>query len=144
MYKLDLDISPKKVTKGSVQMFLNWVDIGDKTEPAMYFRQAKGGRSVAVLPLGHLYTVMRSDGYHAGEIVFAAIRLAKACGFSQMDRFAAKDVADLILEYADVLCSMPPLPPTDYELMIEKKKEVLGEASIKVDGKTVYETEVKE
>jgi GTP-dependent phosphoenolpyruvate carboxykinase len=142
-YTLNLDISPKKVVKGAVQVFLNWHTRQDgQTEPALVFRQANRGRALYVLPMSYMHNVMASSGYGLLSIVSLGAEIAAQIGFARMDRMAAKDVADAILEYTDDLFHMPGDPPTAYEIEVQQAARQTAELEIKIDGQTVMEAEV--
>jgi hypothetical protein len=140
-YRLNLDISPKKAKKGSVQIFLNWTHWNGNLEPAMVFRKANGGRAVFILPMSYFHNVMQSSGYAMASIVAEAAHIAYQIGFDRMDRFAAKNVADCILDFTDDLFQMPPEPPTAYQLEQEQAGP-RAELALRIGGETVLETEV--
>lgn len=143
MYRLNLDISPKKFTIGSIEMFLNWsnrVD-GDGTEPAMIFRRKLGdNRSVVGLRLSEIHNFVANSGYGLGAAVAMGMKIAEQVGCAVGDKFAARDVVDLIVEYTEDLVKMPSEPPSQYK--IQKKTMQKAELSIQIDGETVMETEV--
>jgi hypothetical protein len=141
-YKLNLDLSPRKFTRGGVDLYLNWCDRrdGECTEPAYVFARANDRRFLAVMKLSELHGYVESTGFPiALAIVSVAAELAGHLGFARADRFAAKTVADLILDYAEDLVKMPPEPPADTKLV---RPNQLAELEIKIDGKTVFEAEV--
>lgn len=140
-YKLNLDISPKRAIKGSVQAFLNWTDCMGQMEPAMVFRKANGGRAVFIMPMSYFHNVMQSSGFAALAIVSESAEIAEKIGFARMDRSAAKNVADCILEFTDDLFKMPGEPPEQYQL----ERALAGpraELALQIAGQTVLETEV--
>lgn len=142
-YRLNLDLSPNRFTIGSIQMFLNWANRvdGEGTEPAMIFVRAQSDRrQVAALRLSELHNVMASSGYGLGGIVALGMGMAEAIGCSRGDKFAARDVADLIVEYAEDLKNMPADPPA--VPVTDKQPQQKAELSVTLDGETIAEMEV--
>lgn len=143
MYRMNLDISPKKFTMGSIEMFLNWsnrVD-GEGTEPAMYFRRKMGdNRQVVGLRLSEIHNFIASSGYGLGAAVAMGMRIAEQVGCAVGDKFAARDVVDLIVEYTEDLVKMPAEPPNQYQLQQAAMHK--AELAILIDGETVMEAEV--
>lgn len=122
-------------------MFLNWVNRveGSGTEQAMIFRRKQGdNRAICVLRWSELHTILDSRGYWEGQKVYMAARIAESIGFFG-DQFAAKNVRDLVTDFADDLREMPSTPPNAVELALAGPK---AELEIKLDGETVLEKEV--
>lgn len=139
-YRINLDLSPKIYKTGSVSLFLNWVDIDRGPEPAFVFRRALGGSAVFALPLRTIHGLVESTGFGVVSIIAQAAEIAVSLGFDRMDRFAAKDIADLILDHTDELVKMPPWPPGWVDG--EDPNGPRAELSLKIDGQTVIQTEV--
>ena len=140
-YKLDLNLSPKKFTRGGVDLYLNWCDRrdADGCEPAYVFTKANDRRFMAVMKLSELHGYVQSSGFPiALAIVSMGAHMAEHLGFARGDRFAAKTVADLILDYVEDLKNMPPDPP---EAPVVRPNQ-MAELEIKIDGQTVAEMEV--
>lgn len=143
-YRTDLDISPQRFTQGSVELFLNWANRADDpgTEPAMIFCRKNGDRRrQVVLRLSEIHHYMLNSGYGVGGLVYMGMKIATCIGFAEGDKSAARDVADLIVEYTPDLVRMPGDPPTSY---IREKAQAgrKAELEIKIDGETVVEAEV--
>lgn len=141
-YRLNLALSPRRFQQGSVEMFLNWANLvdGNGTEPAMVFQRKQGdGRSVAVLRLSELHNFVANSGYGMAAAVFMGMKFAESIGFAAGDKFAARDVTDLIVEYAEDLVKMPSEPPAVVNQSAAPQK---AELAIQIDGQTVLETEV--
>ncbi len=142
-YRLDLTLSPKRFQQGSIEVFLNWANLVDAagTEPAMVFRRKLGdNRAVAVLRLSELHNFVSNSGYGMGAAVFMGMKLAEAVGCTPGDKFAARDVTDLIVEYAEDLVKMPSEPPAVVSKSAAPQQK--AELAIQIDGQTVLETEV--
>lgn len=142
-YKLDLALSPKRFQQGSIEMFLNWDNLagGGGTEPAMVFKRKLGdNRRVAILRLSELHNFVANSGYGMGAAVFMGMKFAEAIGCTPGDKFAARDVTDLIVEYSEDLVKMPSEPPAAVSKSAAPQPK--AELSIQLDGQTVFETEV--
>lgn len=144
-YRVNLDVSRLRVTKGSVELFLNWYRRADGepgTEPAFIFKRRQGATDrMAVLCLSEVHQFVGSTGYGMAAAVAAGMRYAQALGFAAFDRQAARDVTDLIVDYTEDLVRMPADPPRAY-LAEQDKKAGNAELAIQVDGETVLETEI--
>ena len=137
-YRMNLDLSPKTITRNGIQVFFNWTDSDDgrNTEPALIFRQAGRGRSLYVLPMSYLHRVVESSGFAGLGLVSLAAEIAQAIGFARLDKCAARAVADMILDETDTLLRMPGEPP------VLAQAGTMAEITLKVDGETVIETEI--
>lgn len=141
-YRLNLDLSPKCYTHGSVECWLNWANQVDSSgvEPAMIFtKKGSDRRQLVGLRLSEIHNYMNNSGYGAAGLVHMGLQIASAIGFSATDKYAARDVADLIVEYTEDLVKMPPEPPAQVAAAQAGPK---GELSLQIDGQTVLETEV--
>ena len=141
-YKVDLALSARTYTHGNVQVFLNWCeDAQGGIEPAIWLRRAQGGRSMACVALSDLHRFVKSDGYATALMVSKAGQMAEFIGFSFYDRSAARDIMDVMVEYAADLVRMPGEPPKDWRHLREgggPKAEMI----IQIDGQTVLEQDV--
>lgn len=143
-YRLNLDVSPRKYTKGNVEMFLNWANCTDRAgqEPAMIFRKRQGEtRGLVAVRLSEIHCFMDSNGYALESAVQMGIRIAQFLGGGLPDRQSARDIVDLIVEYTPDLVRMPPDPPPAYLKQVADAGQK-AELAIKIDGQTVMETEV--
>jgi hypothetical protein len=141
-YSLNLELSPRRYSQGSVEVWLNWSNrVGESgTEPAMIFTRKQGDRRQLVgLRLSEIHNYMLNSGYGAAGLIHMGMKIAEAIGCAAGDKFAARDVADLIVEYAPDLIKMPGEPPADEKLAAPGPK---AELSLQIDGQTVIETEV--
>lgn len=136
------DSAWKVVSKGEVGLAYHWV--GD--EPAMVlFPTNKQLRVIGampfVLPLSSAHELVKdgTDGQIVdGDVLWSKARTAaQVMGFGD-DPFAARKVADLILNGLDDLCDMPPTPAI---LAARKQDAPTGELAVTVDGETVYQGE---
>lgn len=149
-YKTNLELSPRKFTRGGVDLYLNWCNRpdGEGTEPAYIFTRANDWRCQAVMPLSDIHRYVKSSGYANHEswlspkkidpIKLVSARSAMHIGFAFGDTFAANTIADMIVDYAEDLKNMPPWPPA---VSVARPNQV-AELEIKVDGQTVAEMEV--
>jgi len=143
-YRLNLDISPKRFAQGSVEVFLNWANRadGDGTEPAMIFHRKHGDRRALVaVRLSEIHRFMQASGYGVAGLVYMGMRIAEGIGCTPGDKFAARDVADLIVEYTDDLVKLPGEPPGSYQREVAAAGP-RAELEITLGGQTVLETEV--
>lgn len=144
-YRMNLDLSPKKFTQGSVEVFLNWANRVDshETEPAMIFRRKLGDkRGLVAVRLSEIHNFIGSSGYALGATVEMAGNIANHLGFAPADKSAVKDIVDLIVEYTEDLVRMPPEPPAAPRQA--KANQPKAELEIKLGGQTVLETEIAE
>lgn len=144
-YRLNLDISPKKFARGSVEVFLNWANRVDshETEPAMIFRRKLGDkRGLVSVRLSEIHNFIESSGYPLGATVEMAGSIANHLGFAPTDKSAVKDIVDLLVDYTEDLVRMPPEPPSSAPKDAAQQRK--AELAIQIDGQTVMETEVEE
>jgi len=85
-----------------------------------------------VLGLSHAYLYNEPQ-----YLIMKSFEVAKFLGFDD-SKFAAHQIADLIIEGLPDLIDMPPAKPTAED----KHKEMVGEMLIKVDGQTIMHDEV--
>lgn len=128
------DKSWKQRVVGDVVVTYQWVN----QEPAMVlfpkFKKDNAGAFVLCLSAAHNY--VHSDGY--ADVDYLIPQSLAAARVMRMDENIStiKRIADAIVDGIDDLLKMPPEPVG----MNEKKAEEIGEAIIKVDGKTILET----
>ena len=123
--------------KGDFAVSFQWVN----EEPAIVlFPTRKGvGLGAFVLCLSALHNYVNSDGYPVTDyLISQSMKAAKVMGFSGLG-FEVKRIADAILDSAEDLLAMPPEPVGINE---KQRNEAIGEATIKVDGKTIFHDEV--
>lgn len=123
--------------KGDFSVSFQWVN----EEPAMIlFPNHKGiGQGAFVICMSSLYKYVKSDGYPNTEYLVAqAVKAAKQMGFSGLG-FEVKRIADAILDSCEDVLQMPPEPVGINE---KQRNQSIGEATIKVDGHTIFHDEV--
>lgn len=123
---------------GDVVASFQWVN----EEPALIlFPRSKKAftRGAFVIGLSAIHQYVNSDGYPNTEYLIP--QSAKAAEFLGMDQtqFSVNMIADAILDSAEDLVRMPPEPVG----MTEKQHNAtVGEALIKVDGRTILDEEI--
>lgn len=144
-YRLNLDLSPKRFTHGSVELWLNWTNEpdGSGVVPAMMFTKKNSDRRQVVgLRLSEIHNYINNSGYGMAGLVHMGMQIAESIGCAAGDKFAGRDVADLIVEYTEDLVNMPPFPPEQHSSGAASTTPK-AELSIQIDGQTVLETEVE-
>jgi hypothetical protein len=145
IYRLNLDLSPHKFARGSVEVFLNWANRVDsnETEPAMIFRRKLGDkRGLVAVRLSEIHNFIGSSGYPLGSTVEMAGSIASHLGFVPTDKSAVRDVVDLLVDHTEDLVRMPPEPPA--APTATHGHQAKAELELQLGGKTVLETEIAE
>ena len=115
---------------GDIVCSYQWVN----EEPAMVLfpkvkRTFTNGAFVLCLSAAWKYT-------NVNYLVSQSFAAAKQLGFDD-SKFAAHQIADIIIEGIPDLVEMPPVPTTE-----QKLEQAIGEMLIKVDGQTIKHEEV--
>lgn len=123
---------------GDIGVSFQWVN----GEPAMIlFPAAKAlpGAGAYVIPIdtAHKYADSKT-GAPTPWLVRQSIVAAKQLGYMGTDSFAARKIADVIVDSLPDLIEMPPEP----QAFNEQQAAAIGELAIKIDGQTVHESEV--
>ncbi len=123
---------------GDIGVSFQWVN----DEPAMILfpaRRSLPGAGAYVICLSAAFKYANSNtGGPTPFMVQAAAMAAKQLGFTSSDTFAARKIAEVILDSLPDLVDMPPEP----QQFTQAQQQAIGEMSIKVDGKIIAEREV--
>lgn len=79
-----------------------------------------------------------TSGEPTPYLVRAAVQGARQLGFSPTDTFAARKIAEVIVDNLPDLIDMPPEP----QQFNQEQQQAIGEMVIKIDGETIHEREV--
>ena len=140
-YRMNLDLSPQKFTKGGIELFLNWANRADGhgTEQAWVFRRAHGDtKRFAITRFSEAPRILKVNGYVEPEGIRIAGRIAECLGIL-VCRSETYAIAELMADTYDNLRLMHSEPPDEIEEAIAGPK---AEMLITLDGETVMETEV--
>jgi hypothetical protein len=124
------DKAHKIRTIGDIVCAFQWVN----EEPAMVLfpkvkRTMTNGAFVLCLSSAYKYTNVR-------YLIAQAFAAAKQLGFDD-SKFAAHQIADIIIEGLPDLVEMPPMPTQE-----QKLEQSIGEMLLKVDGKIIKHEEI--
>lgn len=123
---------------GDIGVSFQWVN----DEPAMILFPARrsiagAGAFVLALSAAFQYADPKTGG-PTPYLIKMSVAAAKQLGFTEMDTFAARKIAEVIVDSLPDLVDMPPEP----QQFTQAQQQTIGEMSIKVDGKVVAEREV--
>jgi len=123
---------------GDIAVSFQWVN----EEPAMILFPARrslpgAGAFVIAISAAFKYADSRT-GEPTPYLVRASVQAAQQLGFTNSDTYAARKVAEVIVDSLPDLIDMPPEP----QQFNQEQAAAIGELSIKVDGETVHEAEV--
>lgn len=123
---------------GDIGVSFQWVN----EEPAMILfpaRKSLPGAGAFVVGLSSAWKYADSkSGAPTEYLVRMAVNAAVQLGFSRTDTFAARKIAEVIVDSLPDLVAMPPEPQS----FNERQADAIGELMIQVDGQTVHEAEV--
>lgn len=123
---------------GDIGVSFQWVN----DEPAMILfpaRRSLPGAGAYVICLSAAFKYADSKtGAPTPFLVQASVMAAKQLGFSPTDTFAARKIAEVIVDSLPDLVDMPPEP----QQFNQAQQQAIGEMSIKLNGKTIAEREV--
>lgn len=125
--------------KGDIAIAFHWIN----REPTMVLfpvRPNTLGATACCIPLESAFKYARSDGFPTPYCIEQAAKYALLMGMYS-DRFTIHRIADAILESIEDLLDMPPEPRA---LQEKRRGRVVGEMTLKSDGKTIGEKEVTE
>lgn len=123
---------------GDIAVSFQWVN----EEPAMILFPARrslpgAGAFVIAISAAFKYADSRT-GAPTPYLVRASAQAAQQLGFTNSDTFAARKIAEVIVDSLPDLIDMPPEP----QQFNQEQAAAIGELSIKVDGETVHEGEI--
>ena len=123
---------------GDIAVSFQWVN----EEPAMILFPARkslpgAGAFVIALSAAFKYADPRTGG-PTPYLIRNSVQAAQQLGFSPTDTFAARKIAEVIVDSLPDLVDMPPEP----QQFNQEQTQAIGEMAIKVDGQTVHEAEV--
>lgn len=123
---------------GDIGVSFQWVN----EEPAMILFPARrslpcAGAYVIALSAAFKYADSRTGG-PTQYLVQASFLAAQQLGFAKTDTFAARKIAEVIVDSLPDLVEMPPEP----QQFNQEQARAIGEMAIKIDGQTVHESEV--
>lgn len=123
---------------GDIAVSFQWVN----EEPAMILfpaRRSLPGAGAYVICLSAAFKYANSKtGAPTPFLVQASVMAAKQLGFTATDTFAARKIAEVIVDSLPDLIDMPPEP----QQFNQEQTRAIGEMVIKIDGQTVHEAEV--
>lgn len=123
---------------GDIAVSFQWVN----EEPAMILfpaRRSLPGAGAFVIGLSAAFQYADSStGAPTQYLVQMSVHAAQQLGFSRTDTFAARKIAEVIVDSLPDLIDMPPEP----QQFNQEQAAAIGELSIKVDGHTVHEAEI--
>lgn len=123
---------------GDIGVSFQWVN----EEPAMILfpsRRSLPGAGAYVIALSAAFKYADSrTGAPTAYLVRQSVLAAKQMGFSGTDTFAARKIAEVIVDSLPDLIDMPPEP----QQFNQAQAQAIGEMAIKIDGTTVHEAEV--
>lgn len=123
---------------GDIGVSFQWVN----EEPVMILFPARrslpgSGAFVLCLSSAFKYADPKTGG-PTPYLVQMSVAAAKQLGFMETDTFAARKIAEVIVDSLPDLVDMPPEP----QQFIQAQQQAIGEMSIKLDGKVIAEREV--
>lgn len=123
---------------GDVAVSFQWVN----EEPAMILFPARrslpgAGAYVIALSAAFRYADSKTGG-PTPYLVRQSITAAQQLGFSPTDTFAARKIAEVIVDSLPDLIDMPPEPVG----LNAVQQAAIGELAIRVDGQTIAEREI--
>jgi hypothetical protein len=123
---------------GDIGVSFQWVN-GDPAMILFPANKALPGAGAYVIPIdsAHKYADSKT-GAPTPWLARQCITAARQLGFMETDRFAARRIADVIVDSLPDLIDMPPEPQS----FNEQQAAAIGEMSIKLDGKTIAERDV--
>ena len=127
--------------KGDIVVAFHWIN----GEPAMVLFPARPntlGAGAFCVALSAAFKYAESTGYPTRYCIEQAAKAAKQMGM-YTDRFTIHRIADAILEGIEDLLDMPP-EPRAAELDRRKRGRVIGEMTLRSEGKVVAEREVED
>jgi len=123
---------------GDIGVSFQWVN----DEPAMILfpaRRSLPGAGAYVICLSAAFRYADSKtGAPTPFLVQGSVMAAKQLGFSATDTFAARKIAEVIVDSLPDLVDMPPEP----QQFTQEQTQAIGEMVIKLDGQTIHESEV--
>ena len=123
---------------GDIAVSFQWVN----EEPAMILfpaRRSLPGAGAVVICLSAAFKYAHpKTGAPTPYLVEFSVLAAAQLGFAKTDTFAARKIAEVIVDSLPDLVDMPPEP----QQFNQEQAAAIGELSIKVDGETVHEAEV--
>lgn len=123
---------------GDINVSFQWVN----EEPAMILfpaRRTLPGAGVYVICLSAAFKYADSKtGGPTPYLVRASMAAAQQLGFMSTDTFAARKIAEVIVDSLPDLIDMPPEP----QQFNQEQAQAIGEMAIKIDGQTVHEAEI--
>jgi len=123
---------------GDIAVAFQWVN----EEPAMILfpaRRSLPGAGAFVIAISAAFKYADSKtGAPTPYLVQASVQAAGQLGFSKTDTFAARKIAEVIVDGLPDLIDMPPEP----QQLTQAQTHAIGEMVIKIDGETIHEAEV--
>lgn len=123
---------------GDIAVAFQWVN----EEPAMILfpaRRSLPGAGAFVIAISAAFKYADSKtGAPTPYLVRASVQAAQQLGFSPTDTFAARRIAEVIVDSLPDLIDMPPEP----QQFTQEQAQAIGEMVIKIDGETIHEAEV--
>lgn len=123
---------------GDIAVAFHWVN----EEPAMILfpaRRSLPGAGAYAIALSAAFKYADSkSGAPTPYLVEQSVVAAQQLGFSKTDTFAARKIAEVIVDSLPDLVEMPPEP----QQFNQEQARAIGEMAIKIDGETVHESEV--
>lgn len=123
---------------GDIAVSFQWVN----EEPAMILfpaRRSLPGSGAVVICLSAAFKYAHpTTGAPTEYLVKFAVQAAAQLGFSKTDTFAARKIAEVIVDSLPDLVDMPPEP----QQFNQEQAQAIGEMVIKIDGETIHEAEV--
>lgn len=123
---------------GDIAVSFQWVN----EEPAMILfpaRRSLPGAGAFVIGLSSAYKYADSrTGAPTNYLVQMSVTAAGQLGFSPTDTFAARKIAEVIVDSMPDLIDMPPEP----QQFTQEQQASIGEMVVKIDGQTVHEAEI--
>ncbi len=123
---------------GDIAVSFQWVN----DEPAMILFPARrslpgAGAVVICLSAAFKYADARTGG-PTPYLIHFSVQAAQQLGFTNSDTFAARKIAEVIVDSLPDLVDMPPEP----QQFNQEQAQAIGEMAIKIDGETVHESEI--
>lgn len=123
---------------GDIGVSFQWVN----DEPAMILfpaRRSLPGAGAVVICLSAAFKYADSrTGAPTPYLVNFSVQAAQQLGFTNSDTYAARKIAEVIVDSLPDLVDMPPEP----QQFSQDQAQAIGEMAIKIDGQTVHEAEV--
>ena len=137
------DVFWKVAEKGDIKIYFRW-DADNENEPCMTLYPKFAG--LAMRPSGVDITLEDAwkfadsySGQPSRYLISILVSIAQRMGMHP-DRSLLHRIADAIVEYIPDLIAMPPKLQTHTDE--RKLQESIGEATIKIDGQTIFNQEV--